>query len=373
MSGEVLLVLHEPHVGGASNAVLRVLPLMEREGWHYRVWAPRPSPVAELLARRGYEVAGEPRPFRYRWRAARDPPGVRARIRATPGYLRRFRGFVAGIAPDLVHANTVVTLPEALLSRSTRVATMLHVHEMLSEDARGAAAARLAGRLDHVATVSQASAGPLRARGLDASIITAGVEAVPVGPAVPRDRPLVVGTLATVSHRKGSDLFVAAAIELLRSRPDIEFRMVGPLAPGAQEAWARELVGRAESVGIRCGVAPDPLAELREWDLFVLPARRDPFPLAVLEAMSVGLPVIASRVDGIPEQLDQASGALIDPNDPSELRGAIEGLLDDRGSRTAMGRSGRSRARACFTPERHARELSLAYRKTLTAAAARGA
>jgi glycosyltransferase involved in cell wall biosynthesis len=370
VSRRVAVVLHEPAVGGASLAVLSPIPALERDGWEFCFWAPRPSAVAELLEARGYAVTGEPRELRYSRAALREPPGTWGRMRSLPGYMTRFRRFVATTAPDLVHVNTIVALPEALIARSTGVPTLLHVHEIL-HGRQGSVAARLARHVDGVAAVSQACAAPLRARGVSVEIVTpCQPEPADLVDRTARET-LVVGTLATICERKGSDVFVAAARAILARRPNVEFRMVGPLAPGADAPWARDVVSRAERAGVRWSVTTDPASELRGWDVFVLPTRRDPFPLAVLEAMAAGLPVVASAVDGVPEQVDAASGLLVAPEDTDAFAAAIERLLDDSTLRTDMGRAAAHRIATRFAPARQVAELVAAYERVLASGAAR--
>jgi hypothetical protein len=367
----VVIVVHEPGVGGATNAVLRALPDLEQDGWRFRFWAPTPSPVADLLRARAYLVDGGPRPLRYSWSALAEPPGRWRRIGATPGYLAAFRRFVAQTRPALVHANTILTLPEALAARSTGAATLLHVHEMIPGDARGAVAARLARLLDGVAAVSNANAALLQRHGVASHVVTAGL-APPPAMTQSRERGrLVVGTVATVSHRKGSDLFVSAASAILAERTDVEFRMVGPLAEGREAAWAHHLRSRAERAGIRCYATSNVSSELSDWDVFVLPTRRDPFPLGILEAMAAGVPVVASRLDGVPELVDEASGVLVAPDDPETVRAAVVQLLDDPERRAQMGRAGAARVAERFTPERHSRALARAYENAVAVATRR--
>jgi glycosyltransferase involved in cell wall biosynthesis/SAM-dependent methyltransferase len=354
----VLIVLHEGALGGASRALLRPLPLLEERGFCFTFWVPRPSPVADHLVRRGHSVLGEPRPLGYSLAALREPPGVTARLTGVPGYLRRFRQLVAHTRPDLVYANTLLTLPEAMAARSTGATTVVHVHEMLGTGVRDLVAARLLGlATDAVATVSEAAAAPLRRHGLEPRVVTAGVER-PAGAVRSRDggRP-VVGALGTVCARKGSDVFVAAAEEIARRGGDAEFRLVGPLAPGAERPWAQELVERAARAGVRWSTTSDPFPELCEWDLFALPTREDPFPLAVLEALAVGLPVVATDVGGLPEQVSPDTGVLVAPGKAVPLADAIESLLADPDRRQAMGERAAREAAERFTLERHADEL----------------
>jgi glycosyltransferase involved in cell wall biosynthesis len=356
----VLVALHERDMGGASTALLRAFEPLAAGGWRFSFWVPAGGSAAAAVADHGWPLAGEERPLRYSWDALRQPPGAARRIRAAPGYLRRFRAHVARTAPDVVHLNTVLCVPEALAARSVGARTLVYVHEMI-RGARGELALALMRAVDHAAAVSHASAAPLRARNIPVSVVTTGQVLAPVRKRRVGER-VVVGTLATVSRRKGSDTFLAAAQALQVQWPAVEFRMVGSPAPaGPERDWALDIVARARAAGIVCHTAPDPLAELAEWDVFVLPSHADPFPLAVLEAMACGVPVVAAAVDGIPEQVAPDTGLLVAPGDERALATAIEALLSDPDRRLGLGAAGRARVAARFTPERHAHELAEAY------------
>ncbi len=87
-------------------------------------------------------------------------------------------------------------------------------------------------------------------------------------------------------------------------------------------------------------------------DLFVLATRADNHPLTVLEALGCGVPVVASRVGGIPEQLTEETGVLVEPGDPEALARAIDALLADPERRTRMGEAAAADARTRFSLER---------------------
>ena len=98
---------------------------------------PKPSALYDELAARGRDVDGAPRAFEYSFRAWRLDPGARRRLADTPSYVRRYRAFLADRRPTLVHANSILTLAEALIARRDGIPTLLHAHEMLPLDPRG--------------------------------------------------------------------------------------------------------------------------------------------------------------------------------------------------------------------------------------------
>ena len=78
------------------------------------------------------------------------------------------------------------------------------------------------------------------------------------------------------------------------------------------------------------GAIPDAAALLKAADIFILPSRSEAFPYVLLEAAHAGLPIIASRVGGIPEVVTNGeNGTLIPPNESDALRDALQALLDD--------------------------------------------
>ncbi len=98
-----------------------------------------------------------------------------------------------------------------------------------------------------------------------------------------------------------------------------------------------KLLGRLDSDGL--------VQAYNSADLFVMPSLFEPFGIVLLEAMASGLPIVASRVGGIPEVVEEGKTAmLVPPGNPEELRIAIEALLSNDRLRRAMGHAGRERA-----------------------------
>lgn len=363
---KVAVVFHDGGLNGASLSVLRTLPLLERRGWRFAFWGPPASPLSEYLEEHGYPLHGAPREIGYSLVSLRQPPGVRARLASLPGYLRDFRRFLRAESPQLVHANTLYTLAEAMVARASGVPALLHLHEMVPESYKGAVSAGLCRRAGiEVVAVSRASAMRYARGGTLPRVVHEGASVADAPPPRLPDGRVVVGTIGVISRRKGTDLFVEAARRVRRQSERVDFRLVGSPTDPLDEAWGRRVLREARGAGIEHRDRVDVPAELADWHVFVLPARRDPFPIVVLEAMANGLPVVGTAVDGIPEQITTETGLVCEPDDPDALATAILNLVRDPKARESMGASGRRRVMEHFTVERQAEGLHEAYMAAL--------
>lgn len=359
------MVFHEEVPGGATLSVLRMLPALEERGWRFRIWAPDPSELADYLRDAGHVVRGAPRPIVYSLAAMRLPPGVRARLKGLPRYVREFRSTLAEVQPVLLHANSLFTLTEACLGRAAGVPVVFHVHEMRPGGWKGFAGAWGAGKVaSELVAVSAASCTEFALGGTKPVIVYEGA----IVPPEARPEPggdQVIGTVGVISTRKGSDLFVEAARIIRTERPEVRFEMVGSPTDQLEEAWASEILDRAATVGVKHIERADVPERLRAWTAFALPSRRDPFPISMLEAMGHGLPVVGTAVDGIAEQLSGSAGVLVQPDDPVDLARALIGLLDDPDRRRELGARARDRVRGRYSVGRQAGELNEVYERIL--------
>jgi len=368
---QVVVVLHEPQAGGAVLSVLRAVPELERMGWRFAFWAPKPSPLHDRLAAEGRDVDGAPRYIDHSLRALRLPPGARRRAASVPPYLSGFRGFVRERAPALIHANSILTLTEGVAASRLGVPVLLHVHEMVPGGVRGWLARRLAwNRLDAVVAVSDACGRTMAWDGRAPRIVNEAAP-IPDRPVTIRSqpRPFTVGTVGVVSPRKGTDLFVDAAARVRDRAPEIRFELIGGGADERDPRWIEATLARARDAGVAYEPRADVLSRMHEWDAFALPSRADPFPISMLEAMASGLPVIGTRVDGIAEQITPVCGLLVPPDDPVALADAVVRVASESGStREEMGRAARRRVAEQFSIEVQARGLDAAYRAALATA-----
>ncbi|MBI4241885.1 MAG: glycosyltransferase [Candidatus Rokubacteria bacterium] len=169
-----------------------------------------------------------------------------------------------------------------------------------------------------------------------------------------------VGRLVPV---KGHTVLLRA-LAGLRTRPDVLLVAgEGPLR-GALEADCRRL--GLEGTVVFLGFRDDIATVLYASDLLVLPSLSEVLPMAVLEAMAIGLPVVATRVGGIPELIeDGREGWLVDPDDPEALRVALEAALADPAARAARGSAARRRVEREFTSEAMVHATLAAYARAM--------
>jgi len=115
------------------------------------------------------------------------------------------------------------------------------------------------------------------------------------------------------------------------------------------------------------GFRRDVPALLGASDLFVLSTDLwEGLPLTILEAMAAGLPVVASRVGGTPEAVeDGETGLLVPPKDPVALEEAMYSLLSNPAKAAAMGQAGRERVARYFTLERMVQEIAAIYEEEM--------
>lgn len=161
--------------------------------------------------------------------------------------------------------------------------------------------------------------------------------------------PVTVLYLSLVSRNKGAGVYIEAASGFERDR-HVRFLLCGELQPpGFLEAnppRAIRYVGPAHTAAQRRLL-------MAEADIFVLPSFNEGQPLAILEAMAAGLPVIATTVGAIPATVtDGMGGLLVEPGDVQSLSSAIQRLVDDPDLRLKMGAFNRRVYESRFRPER---------------------
>ena len=176
---------------------------------------------------------------------------------------------------------------------------------------------------------------------------------------------LKVLCVARFVPEKGLDLLLEAIAALCERRTDVRLVLVGE---GPLEAHLRRKaidLGIQDRVAFTGPVGQDDLAQYyAEADVFCLPSFAEGLPIVLMEAMATGRPVVASRIAGIPELVeDGVSGVLVAPGQPDELVAALEMLAASPELRRRMGGAGRARVEDAFDARRNAAQVAAVLRR----------
>jgi len=158
---------------------------------------------------------------------------------------------------------------------------------------------------------------------------------------IPADR-IVLGAMGRLAEEKGFDLLIRAADRLLEAGCDLTLLIAGegPSRPALQGLI--DELGRGERIRL-LGFQQEIIPLYEAMDLFVLSSLREGLPNVVLEAMALEVPVLATRIAGIPRLIeDGKNGLLVDPGAVEPLGDAIACLVRDRDLRIALGKAGRA-------------------------------
>lgn len=180
----------------------------------------------------------------------------------------------------------------------------------------------------------------------------------------------VIGTVARLSDRKGMPFLLDALKLLMDEGRRFSCVIVGG-GGSASEEKLEILKRKAESQGLAprvvfTGIRGDIPEILSLFDFFVLPSLDEGLGRSMVEAMAAGKPVVASRVGGIPEAVeDGKTGILVPPGDARALASALAVMMDNPEKSLEMGRRGRERAEKLFDEERMVDSICLLYRELL--------
>lgn len=186
----------------------------------------------------------------------------------------------------------------------------------------------------------------------------------PAGGWAPRRQPRQLLHVGRFERLKGSDVAIDAFARLAGDHPDLELLLVGPdLGVVGPDGICRDVEGflreRQLPPAVRSRIrflGPQPPAAVaalrRAAALVLVPSRYENFPLALLEAMADGCPVVASAVGGVPEIVtDGQDGVLVPAGDADALAAALRSLLSNPEAAARLGAAARIRYRATWTPE----------------------
>jgi mannosyltransferase len=233
----------------------------------------------------------------------------------------------------------------------------------------------LIGRMDAIIATSAISASFLKR---EAVVVMHGVDSDRYAP--PADRAsafaesglpgrYAIGCFGRVRAQKGTDVFVAAMCALLPRYPDFSAVIVGAITPD-QTAFADDLTARIAAAGLQSRIVITgelPIEQVERWfqrlTIYAFTSRNEGFGVTLIEAMSVGAALVASRA-GAAELVveDGDTGVLVPPGDASALAAALEPLMRDPDAAAAMGVRARGGVVKTFSLDAEASGIAAVYR-----------
>jgi glycosyltransferase involved in cell wall biosynthesis len=294
---------------------------------------------------------------------------------------------------EVVHANSIRAGIVLAFARLRATATIVHVRDCLPPGRVSAATLRLiAASATRVVANSRYTAAsvlsaaprarvdvvhnPVDLERFDPQAIDRAAARAALGEAGANGR-LLLGVVAQLSPWKGQDTAIEALALLVGEGIDAHLLLVGSAKFVARAtrfdntdyvAGLRELVARK---GLQervwwLGEREDVPQLIRAMDVLLLPSWEEPFGRALIEAMALGVPVVATSVGGPAEIVEQGrEGYLVAPRRAPDWAQAIARLAQSPQTAAAMGRSGRERAQQLFTIERHVRATLDVYERAI--------
>jgi glycosyltransferase involved in cell wall biosynthesis len=298
----------------------------------------------------------------------------------------RVRRHIRRVAPDVVHTHLGTSdclAGAASRSLGTPAVSTLHAAEWNGDSLAGSARLRLSALARRrcaarVIAVSESARRSYLATGWDAPervvVVHNGVTGEPdrgTGVEVRRELGIaseapVIAMVSTLRAEKGHELALAAMSIVRKHFPTARLVIVGE-GP-VQDALA-PMVQAAGGAVVMTGYRDDVMAVLDAADILLHPSRIDAFPTTLLEAMAASVPVVATRVGGIPEIVrDGKEGLLVEaPADAYALAAAVGRLLAEPALRRRLGAEARARFESEFTVRRWIQRTRAVYDDVLSA------
>ena len=326
--------------GGAERVAVELACALDRERFESHVLVTRDDgPLREVLEREGvpFTILGRTDALDLRpWRVAH-------------------RHLVEDA--DVLHSHKFGSNAwGALLARTARVPLVVHEHNFSQEPSRSRRLIDrrwIASRARRVMCVSESVADIERACGVPDRLIELVPNGVRIDDAWPRGAAraelglshssFTVGIVGRLRPEKAHEVLLEAIAQLAVTQGrDVRLCIVGD---GPRSAELQLLAGK---LGIAsrvtwAGERRDAATLASAFDAGVVCSHWEGLPLAALESMAAGVPLVASAVGGLPTLLDGGAGLLVPPADPAELAAAIARLMDDRAHREAVAAAGHRR------------------------------
>jgi glycosyltransferase involved in cell wall biosynthesis len=365
MNRPVLYLCSAAEIGGGNRSLMTLWDGFQGRGIAPLATCPASGPMVDACKDRG--IACEIMDY--------HQPSFKHPVAAWRAY-RRWRGVLSKHNPRLVHANDMSGARSvALASRRAGAKLVCHVRfplgdEYMSWVFRGLPSPNAFIFNSHALRTEMES----RVRAACPRALQVVVHnAVDLDAFSGNDRTCpgkaVVGILANLMPVKGHGYFLEMARMLLKENKSLEFWIIG--SDIHRTGYEEELREQAKQLRIAEHVVfwghrddvPNLLGQLQ---VLVCASDMETFGRSLIEAMGCELPVVATRVGGIPEVVEEGeTGVLVPAANPGAMASAVERLLHDDALRDRMGRAGRARAARLFSVEGHVERILAVYNKVL--------
>lgn len=348
----VLLICHTLGYGGVERQVLLLAAGLRAEGHGVLFAGPRESWLTRHCVREGVPCVHVP------LRGLGDPRS----------HFRLFR-IAHRFDAHILHGHTLRSaFYSAVAARLARRRSVCTVHSLNTW--------KRFGLNDRVIVVSQAVREFLLTKGIPANKIAVVYNGVPqppnsvfVGRTETRrrlgleDHDVAIGMATRMVPHKGHDVLIGALERLAARFPHVHVFIAGDASgPWSDRLRTQVATARLEGRVHFLGYQEDVFAILAAMDVLAAPSGTEALPIAILEAFAVGLPVVASRVGGIPELVEhERTGLLCSPGDADDLAAKLERLITDVATREVLGANARQLQRENFSVEAMVQGTSAVY------------
>lgn len=368
--------------GGVQRILLELFRgLQGKDGYRFIVAVPSIGPYERRYQELGVRVVPIPVSI---LRRSLNPVTIARMFALIPLNVRALRRIIREEGVVLVHTQKMNTLVGDLAARAEGIRSVHSIHEvpLWPEPLYRAMAAPIPRLADRVVLTCEPSRGLLAESQRQSSHVRLIYNGIALEPPV-RDRSALRRTLGVgddaffvttggrLAPSKGFEFFLEASRRIAPAHPATRFRLIGDIISEEDAPYRDRIREQARGLGLGEQLALEGFRDdyrqvIGVSDLFVLPSVYDTLPSIVIEAMGMGVAVVATRVGGVPEQVeDGVTGILVPPNDPAALEEAILSLMRDPERRVRMARAGRERALDVFGLDAYVARTRALYEELL--------
>ncbi len=296
--------------------------------------------------------------------------------------IRTLRKLVVENDYEILHAHTPRTvLVGSLVAKKLGRPLIYHVHSPVGKDSTRSITNRLnqmvemwaSQQVNHFICVSDSIHQYMRGLGYPAEKLTTVANGVQVVPNVP-DRPTpsgvwTLGTTALFRPRKGTEMLLEALARLKKRDVPVRLLAVGPFETPEYEQKIKQLAAELDVTDMIewTGFTSNVNEQFQRMDLFVLPSLfGEGLPMVILEAMALGVPIVAAEVEGVNQALrDEQDGLIFEPGSPAHLADRIEAMIEGAFDWQAIRSSALNRQRQMFSDYSMAEGVATVYEQVM--------